>query len=382
MAQPDVIVIGAGMVGAACAHALANAGLSVLVLDARLGGATHAGMGHLVVMDDNPAELALSHTSLTYWREWAPAMAAQTCATDYRHCGTLWIAADAQEMQEAEHKRARLQAHGVDCELVTARQLAALEPVLRTGLHGALRVPGDGMVYAPNAAEWLLSHAGREIRFEPRRVDRIDGRTVHCTDGSRLQGGAVLLAAGIHATDFCPELPIRPKKGHLVITDRGSACVQHQLVELGYVTNAHQSEGTSVAFNLQPRPTGQWLLGSSRQFDTLDPAVDNAVLARMLRRTLEYVPSLAQRNAIRTWTGFRAATPDGLPIIGRHPERDHLWLAVGHEGLGITTAPATARLITAGLLGAVSPLDPAPYSPLRFSPQASKRVTTLTGNAA
>ena len=367
MHNPDVIVIGAGIVGAACAHALAHVGQSVLVLDARLGGATHAGMGHLVVMDDNPAELALSQASLAQWHAWAPRMAAEAPHTAFHACGTLWVAADAEEMQEAEHKRQRLQAHGIACELLGAAQLAALEPVLRPGLHGALRVCGDGMVYAPSAAEWLLGHAARPIRVEARRAFRIDGRRVHCEDGSVHEGGAVLLAAGIHATQFCPELPLRPKKGHLAITDRGSATVHHQLVELGYVKNAHQTEGTSVAFNLQPRPTGQWLLGSSRQFDTLDPAVDNAVLARMLRRAMEYVPALADRNAIRTWTGFRAATPDGLPIIGRHPEHAHLWLAVGHEGLGVTTAPATAGLVVASLLGTAPPTDPAPYAPTRFA---------------
>ena len=366
MRKPDVIVIGAGIVGAACAHALANAGQSVLVLDARLGGATNAGMGHLVVMDDNPAELAISQASLTQWHAWAPRMAAEAPSTAFTHCGTLWVAADAQEMQEAEHKRARLHAHGIACELLGAPQLAALEPVLRPGLHGALRVGGDSMVYAPNAAEWLLGHASTPIQVENMRVSRIEGRRVHCQDGSVREGGAVLLAAGIHATQFCPELPIRPKKGHLAITDRGGAVVRHQLVELGYVKNAHQTEGTSVAFNLQPRPTGQWLLGSSRQFDTLDPAVDNAVLAKMMRRAIEYVPSLAERNAIRTWTGFRAATPDGLPIIGRHPEHEHLWLAVGHEGLGVTTAPATASLIASSMLGTAAPMDPTPYAPTRF----------------
>jgi len=366
MRKPDVIVIGAGIVGAACAHALANAGQSVLVLDARLGGATNAGMGHLVVMDDNPAELALSHASLTQWHAWAPRMAAQAPNTAFTPSGTLWVAADAEEMEEAEHKRARLKAHGIACELLGTRELAALEPVLRPGLHGALRVSGDGMVYAPSAAQWLLGHAAKPIRVETLCASRIEGRRVHCTDGSVREGGAVLVAAGIHATQFCPELPIRPKKGHLAITDRGSAVVRHQLVELGYVKNAHQTEGTSVAFNLQPRPTGQWLLGSSRQFDTLDPAVDNAVLARMLQRAIEYVPTLADRNAIRTWTGFRAATPDGLPIIGRHPERPHLWLAVGHEGLGVTTAPATASLIVSSMLSETEPIDPAPYAPTRF----------------
>ena len=94
----DVIVIGAGIVGAACAHELAHAGLDVLVLDDRRGGATAAGMGHLVVMDDNPAELALSRHSLTLWRQWAGAMAAD-CA--WHPCGTLWLAANDEEMAAA-----------------------------------------------------------------------------------------------------------------------------------------------------------------------------------------------------------------------------------------------------------------------------------------
>lgn len=176
MPHPDVIVIGAGMVGAACAHALAHAGQRVLVLDARLGGATNAGMGHLVVMDDNPAELALSQASLTQWHAWAPRMAAEAPSTAFTHCGTLWVAADAEEMQEAEHKRARLQAHGIACELLSARELATQEPVLRPGLHGALRVSGDSMVYAPNAAEWLLGHAATPIQIEQLQVERIEGR--------------------------------------------------------------------------------------------------------------------------------------------------------------------------------------------------------------
>jgi glycine/D-amino acid oxidase-like deaminating enzyme len=222
------------------------------------------------------------------------------------------------------------------------------------------------VVYAPNAAEWLLTHAPRPIHFEQAEVTRIAGRTVHLADGSQRSAGAVLLAAGIEAPRLCPGLPIRPKKGHLAITERHPGLLRHQLVELGYITSAHHSDGTSVAFNLQPRPTGQLLLGSSRQFDTTDPAVENAILARMLRRALDYAPGLADLSIIRTWTGFRAATPDSLPLIGAHPGQDGLWLAVGHEGLGVTTAPATARLIAAQITGATPPIDPAPYAATRF----------------
>jgi len=359
----DAIVIGAGIVGAACAHALACAGLDVLVLDDRRGGATAAGMGHLVAMDDNPAELDLSRHSLTLWREWSRQMAVD-CA--WHPCGTLWLAANAEEMDAAREKQDRLRASGVDCALITAQTLQGLEPALRAGLHGALQVPGDAVVYAPNAARWLLASQPQRIRILETSVLALEDHRVRTAMGATLQAPAVVLANGIHATQLCPELPIRPKKGHLLITDRYPGTVHHQLVELGYVTSAHHSTGPSVAFNVQPRPTGQLLIGSSRQFDDTSSAVDADMLARMLERALSYLPGLADFNAIRSWTGLRAATPDSLPILGPHPSRPGLWLAVGHEGLGTTTAPASAQLLAAHITGCTPGIDPTPYLAQRF----------------
>lgn len=360
-------MIGAGIVGAACAHALAAYGLNVRILDARRPAATAAGMGHLVVMDDNPAELALSQHSLALWRELAPQMPAE-CA--FSPCGTLWLAADAAEMQAAEEKHARLTARGIDCLLLGARALAQAEPALRPGLAGALKVIGDSIVYAPAAASWLMAQGGERIRLEYADVVRIEGSKVQLADGGHRTAPMILLANGIHATALCPELPIRPKKGHLLITDRYPGKVHHQLVELGYVTSAHHSEGPSVAFNLQPRPTGQLLIGSSRQFDTTGPEVEAAMVAQMLQRALTYIPALADLNAIRSWTGLRAATPDSLPLIGRHPWREGLWLAVGHEGLGVTTATGTAQLLAAQMTCTAPAFDPAPYAAQRFAETA------------
>ena len=364
MTQPDVIVIGGGIVGAACAHGLAQAGRRVLVLDARRGGATGAGMGHLVTMDDNPAELALSQHSLILWRGLASRMPAD-CA--YTPCGTLWIAADEEEMAAAEVKLARLTAQGVACKLIGAKALAQAEPALRTGLTGALKVSGDSVVYAPNVARWLLAEGGDLIHTEQAEVVAIGPGTVRLADGSERHAPQILLANGIHATTLCPELPIRPKKGHLVITDRYPGQVHHQLVELGYVTSAHNSDGPSVAFNLQPRSTGQLLIGSSRQFDTTDLAVEAAMVAQMLQRAASYIPGLADLNAIRCWTGLRAATPDGLPLLGRHPWREGLWLAVGHEGLGVTTATGSAHLLAAHMTDTMPSFDPSPYAVHRFT---------------
>lgn len=132
--------------------------------------------------------------------------------------------------------------------------------------------------------------------------------------------------------------------------------MQHQLVELGYGASAHGG-GTSVAFNLQPRPTGQLLIGSSRQFDNRERELI-CLLAQMLDRARHFVPALATLNIIRCWSGLRAASQDGNPLIGPHPARRGVWLALGHEGLGVTTAPATAELLAAQILDERSPLAP------------------------
>lgn len=203
----DVIVIGAGIIGAACAQALARRGLRVLVLDAGLHGATAAGMGHLLVLDDNPAELALSQYSLQRWREQAPDMP-DGCA--YRCNGTLWLAANAEEMAVAHSKYLNLKTQGVACELVARHALRAREPELCEGLEGGLLINGDGILYAPATANWMLDTADIEQRRA--RVSEVDGNRVRLDDGQWLSAEAVILANGIQANDLCPELPIEPKK--------------------------------------------------------------------------------------------------------------------------------------------------------------------------
>ncbi|PHY81671.1 D-amino-acid oxidase (plasmid) [Serratia marcescens] len=354
----DAIVVGAGIIGAACAWRLARKGYRVSVVDDCRAGATAAGMGHLVCMDDNPAELALSAYSLRLWREVTGRMP-QACA--WRGCGTLWLAEQANEMAIAEQKRARLAEQGVAAELLTAEQVAAMEPMLRQGLAGGLRVPGDGILYAPQAARWLLADAGVAIDVVQGEAIALDEAAVRLADGRELAAPVVVLACGLRANDLLSQPLLRAKKGHLAITDRYPPRVRHQLVELGYGASAHASDGASVAFNVQARPTGQWLIGSSRQFDSVDSSLDMPLLAAMLMRAQHFLPTLAQLNIIRCWTGLRAASADGLPLLGAHPRHTWLWLALGHEGLGVTTALGSAALLAAQIGRQAPEIDDSPY---------------------
>jgi len=367
--KPDVLIVGAGIIGAACADALSAQGLRVTVIerDAVGSGATAAGMGHLVAMDDNEAELALSSHSLELWKE---LVEGQPQRHEYSNCGTIWVAADDEEMEAARSKAVTMSAQGLQCGVIGAKELYSLEPQLRPGLAGGLLVQGDGLVYPPKSARILLARAvARGASLVMGEVVALEQGGVVLADGSRLSAGQVVLAAGTRCLALAPDLPLRPKKGHVMITDRYPGFIQHQLVELGYIKSAHASEGESVAFNLQPRPTGQVLIGSSRQFDTVDMSAEPTMMARMLARAVEYAPALAGLNVLRCWTGLRAATPDGLPLIGPDPARRNVWLATGHEGLGITTSLATAELLAAQMVGSRAGIDSQAYLPSRFSAQ-------------
>ncbi len=362
----DVAVIGAGIVGAACAYELAQAGLSVVVIESDVigGGATAAGMGHIVVMDDSEAQFALTRLSQQLWQALLPALPR---TVEYETCGTLWVAADEEEIQEVRRKQTFYQARGVAAETLDAKQLAEAEPNLREGLAGALLVNEDAVSYPPCAALWLLERAQAlgAVLQQGQRVVALERDGVRLVDGSRVVANQIVNAAGSWSPELTPGIAVKKRKGHLVITDRYPGFVQHQLVELGYLKSAHSLTTDSVAFNVQPRATGQLLIGSSRQYDDESREVNTAMLQRMLKRAVEYMPRLAKLSTLRVWTGFRAATPDKLPLIGL--AKENLWLATGHEGLGITTSLGTARLLADQICGRASAIPVEPYLPSRYS---------------
>jgi glycine/D-amino acid oxidase-like deaminating enzyme len=367
----DVVVIGAGIVGAACAYFLMKEGLQVAVLERGTvaGGATGAAMGHLVAMDDSPAQLALTKFSLQLWKELEEQLPA---SAEYRQPGTLWIASDDEEMAEVRRKYEVYRSVGLACEILDSAALAEAEPKLRRPLAGALRVLGDGVIYPQAAAQFLLQGAAeRGALFTDCNVVSIDGNTILLRDGTRVSAGHIVNAAGCAATELTPGIVMRKRKGHLMITDRYPGFLRHQVVELGYLKSAHSVSGDSVAFNLQPRATGQILIGSSRQYEDEDAAVNHGIVRRIMERACEYMPEVATLSTLRIWTGFRAATPDKLPLIGPSPENSKVLLATGHEGLGITASMATGRLITDMIQQRKSPIARELYLPSRMTNEAA-----------
>lgn len=362
--SPDAVIIGAGIIGAAIADTLSAAGLRVLVLDESIPGrgATSAGMGHVVLLDGSPAQLALTALSRRLLDELAPELP-PSCEVD--RCGTLWIAEDEAQLELARAKVESASAAGIEAALIDARELAGMEPMLRAGLAGAAFVPGDSILSPPALRDALLERAqGRGARVLEARALEIAPHTV-ITDAARIDAQFVVVAAGALTPRLLPALPIVPRKGYLALAAAGPVRIRHQLVELGYMHSAHVSAGSSVAFNVQPRANGQLMIGSSRELVGFDDSIDENIVSRMMSRATAFMPSIAGMDVLRTWCGFRPATPDNLPLIGAWGALPGVWIAAGHEGLGITTALGTARILADQVLGNQSDIDVLPFAPAR-----------------
>src|SRR5215831_9897789 len=154
----DVIVAGGGIVGAACALACAQAGFRVALVERETlgGGATGAGMGHIVVMDDSEAQFSLTRRSQQLWHRLSSSLPARA---EFETRGTIWVAADEEELAEAARKDAYLGARGVPSQMLSSAELAGIEPSLRPGLAGGLLVPEDAVVYPPVVALYLARQA-------------------------------------------------------------------------------------------------------------------------------------------------------------------------------------------------------------------------------
>src|SRR3984885_2724182 len=196
----DVAVVGAGIVGAACTDEFARRGLRVVVIGEDLvgDGATAAGMGHIVVMDDSEAQFALTRYSQQLWWELRPELPDDV---EYEQCGTIWVAADEEEMIEVRRKQSYYSKRGVPTEVLDTKALQSAEPNLRPGMIGGLLVPEDGVLYPPCAARFLVERAqeqGAKLHLG-NSVAQIGRGQVRLVDGTEITAEIIVNAAGARA---------------------------------------------------------------------------------------------------------------------------------------------------------------------------------------
>ncbi|MEU4300591.1 NAD(P)/FAD-dependent oxidoreductase [Kitasatospora aureofaciens] len=374
----DVVVVGAGVVGAACAYYAARAGLAVAVVDRGpvAGGTTGAGEGNLLVSDKEPGpELDLALLSLRLWRELAEQLGP---AVEYEPKGGVVVASTAAGQQALRDFAAGQAAVGVSAEEVPAERLHELEPHLAPGLAGGYHYPQDAQVQPALAAAHLLREArrmGAELSTGETvtAVERGPDGAVRGvrTDRRRLAAPAVVNATGAWGAELAAlagaHLPVLPRRGFVLVTEPLPRVVRHKVYSADYVADvASGSAGLQTSSVIEGTPGGPVLIGASRERVGFDRTISHEAIGRLAAEAAALFPVLAQVAVMRTYRGFRPYLPDHLPAIGEDPRVPGLYHACGHEGAGIGLAPATGLLISEQLTGKRPELDLAPFRADRF----------------
>jgi glycine/D-amino acid oxidase-like deaminating enzyme len=387
---PDVVVIGAGVIGAACAYYAARAGLTVTVVDAGsiAGGTTGAGEGNLLVSDKEPGpELELATRSLALWEELANDPATRLGPApgipegvdfEYERKGGLVVASSPDALEGLHDLADRQKSYGVEVERIDGSALADVEPGIARDLAGGVFYPQDAQVQ-PMLAAALLLRAARLAGATVQTGVRVTG--IRKTTGDVIKGvittageiatPAVVNAAGPWGCEVAALadawVPILPRRGFILVTEpQPPGRVRHKVYTADYMANvASSSAGLETSAVVESTKSGTILIGASRERVGFDRSLSVPVLRKLAAQAVRLFPFLAQVSAMRAYRGFRPYTPDHLPVIGPDPRVDGLFHACGHEGAGIGLAPATGALVAEALTGGDPDLGP--FRPDRFA---------------
>ncbi len=380
--RPRVVIVGAGIIGSACARSLARRGADVVVLDrgAAAGETSASGEGNLLVSDKAPGpELELALYSLRLWPslrdDLVAELGAEFAPIEFQAKGGVVAALTPGESEElAKLAEAQRQA-GVDARRVSVEEALELEPELSRSISSAVYYPDDAQVQPAIATEALLASARLSgARFVPGVAvtgplrDAAGTLTGVSTTSGNFEADCVVVAAGPWSGEVAASLGgtllVGPRKGILLVTARMPQRVLHKVYDTSYVSNvqaANRDLQTSTV--VESTASGTVLIGSSRQNVGFDRRIDAKVVQTIAERAVRLMPFLRDVSIIRAYCGFRPYSSDHLPVIGPDREVPGLWYASGHEGAGIGLAPATAELLATLLLGGTPAVATDPFLP-------------------
>lgn len=373
----DVLVIGAGAVGAAIAYFCSEAGLTVQVVDRGEPGSGTSSRceGNILVSDkEHGPELDLAAYSLGVWQE---DLEEHGAAWEFEQKGGIIVASQEQSMRSLRRALEAQRRHAISVTEVDSAELTDLEPHLRDDAVGAALYPDDAQVMPMLVVSHLLAMArsrgaevlsGREVTGMLHSGGRISGVRTPAGD---LHADAVVNAAGPWAAEIARfagvHLPIAPRRGYVMVTEPLPPRVFHKVYAAEYIDDVGSSASSlQCSPVVEGTPAGSILIGSSRERVGFSEAVNRDALRRIAANATSLFPFLRDVKVIRHYHGFRPYSPDHVPVLGPDPRADGLWHAGGHEGAGIGLSVGTGKLMAQALSGAPTDLDLAPFAPERF----------------
>jgi sarcosine oxidase subunit beta len=377
---PDVVIIGGGIMGSSCAYYLSKTGIRVhLVEKGALGsGTSKAGMCHLVTWHEPEVQLTFAQVGIKLYE-----VLSQELSTDieFRKTGALSVVENPESMSLVIEMAQRLQNWGVKCHVLSADEIMKMEPNISSHICGGVFYTNDAQVN-PLHTTLALGMGAKEngATIEPfTEVVAIelnagrDAVEAVVTNKGRIPTRCVINAAGTWGASIARmvglDIPITPRKGHLVLTAQlpENSFTNKTIFSAGYLDSVKGDADIAVTSHIQQLKNGNLLLGSSRQFAGFDTSVDSKVISMMLGRSIHVFPFLKDVHAIRTWSGLRPYTPDLRSVLGPVEGIRGFFMACGHEGLGLTEGPITGKLISQLVRGEDPEIDIEVLSPNRFT---------------
>ena len=377
----DVLVIGAGVVGAATAYFATQQGLTVTVLDKGLpaSGTSSACEGNILVSDKELGpELELTRYSLDVWHG---DLAEHKRLWEFETKGGIIVASHASSLASLNRVMAAQAGYGVRVDKLDRDDLRKAEPHIAPDALGAASYPEDCQVQPMLVAAHLVrlaTQAGARFMADTpvsgflRSGHRVTGVR---TPRGEFSAGAVVNCTGTWAGQLAAlagvNVPVLPRRGFVMVTEPLPPMVHHKVYAAEYIDNVGSSDaGLQASPVVEGTPSGTILIGSTRERVGFDPAVSTDALRTLARNAVALFPFLEHVKAIRHYHGFRPYCPDHLPVIGHDERAPGLWHAAGHEGAGIGLSAGTGKLLAQALAGRSPDMDLAPFAPARFGTQA------------
>lgn len=373
-----IVVVGAGIVGAATALALAERGARVTVLERASPGSAVSGASLACLGTHMNSEIELPQL-IWATRRWAQWHQRFDGAFHYRRCGQIRFIEHEADIPTTERWIALERAAGLSATLLTVGQVREIEPALTGPILAASWSPDDALVNPFLSVRTLIraaADAGAEfLAHTPAtaiatRGDRVCG--VRTSEGT-IEADAVVIAGGPWAAELVAPLgltvPIVPRKAQCLATVRQpptirgvvGACKSEQGGVHGGYTQIQQSEAGQILFNTVLEG-GESAPGAQNRI----PQVDLRFVGDSIATLLRLFPGLRGVDVLRSWVRFEAVTPDDRFIAGPIGPAG-LYLAAGDNGTGFLRAPVIAEIVAASLAGETGTLDPSPYDPARFT---------------
>jgi sarcosine oxidase subunit beta len=383
--QTDVIIVGGGIIGCSTAYYLSKLGKKVLVLEREditrgSAGATDGVVGYHTKKPGHQMDLAVQ--SIAMFEHLS-----EELGTDIEYgfqCGGMQPVEDKMQWDILSEIVAEQRKSGVDIEMISAEEACKIEPMLSKNIYGALYSKTGGKVNPIKLTMAFASAAkklGATIQIETEVTDLIkEGNKILGVSTNRgdYYADAIVNACGSWAAYTAKmagiDMPIRPRKGQLMVTepigpfmDCTLQCARYNVIKFRPETITDENVlklGSSLS--IEQTESGGLIIGGSRELVGYDRENSLEAIETILKRAVRFFPALKDVCIIRTFAGLRPYTPDGLPIIGRVDGLEGFYMAAGHEGDGIALSPITGKLLAEQIVYGKESYSLEPFSPNRF----------------